>query len=895
MAITYTSQQGTRVTSAARAGTLTSSSASANEILMSGTLANNNNGQIGTKYTGYVGRIIAWRPSGETGTYESRLCTAETGTTTVTLTLNEPYSGTPASGDDFLVYYDIDDIETGGAGGGVSLNSRTGLYEFSRGIDLSGGVNTGYLAINSGVGMEMPDGRTISSTTLATPTQFIVGVPSGESRGAVQSIDDCSQKDYRGSGISGGVVTTIETGTDTPLTSSASAFYGSVFWSQLDNVEAYTGTTASQRIILRDSKWLGLSGGTIGTAVPLNSKRSEFISYDATGIHRIDALSVDLCPIRYFEENTFSKGSLNIFPGVDQVSPNLDETFFIYKCRAVDCTVTFVQRSNGSAVYLVDCEGFDDYTFSVETGTNETEYYFASAITILVQDTTATPLSDASAKVLSAFQTSGGLSDEITIFTPSMPNAGNNAQIIDGWKTQADGIIDSLYPTKRARNTENILYTNNKLRVELYGKVSFFTDLSGPLAQLLTLEDDSAIVESSVTTAASFFDSNVTGSLTIGAQDETWLVEVSSPSSTTLVATDTVTDGSSQVWTVEEVTLSDTTILLLTASSNPAGPSGGYYTAPSGTLTKTGWSATVSTTQAVLALNGGGTASIQNIYDGIAAKNDGRAGTGTTNTDFLRICGSTLAHPLKKEGAQWSAPFAEWPTDGGGTGITQAPDPASYALYAYNTTDNSATAWLSVGGITWPQTFTLNAKGLLGNSEIRIYENPSLLSGGGSSVEVAGVETVAAVTQVGNGINGVTYGTNGVNIVVALVGQTTSATELVAGNKFRVLVRNNADNPTLQLFDEFEVSSISSGEIITTTSDVGFTSVFGTVLNSNNFKTVTIEKVNATESFSLSGGTYDITVQRIASLPITQLGFTVNADSDLTFTQRGDRVYNNPV
>ena len=70
---------------------------------------------------------------------------------------------------------------------------------------------------------------------------------------------------------------------------------------------------------------------------------------------------------------------------------------------------------------------------------------------------------------------------------------------------------------------------------------------------------------------------------------------------------------------------------------------------------------------------------------------------------------------------------------------------------------------------------------------------------------------------------------------------------------------------------------------------------FGTVLNSNNFKTVTIEKVNATESFSLSGGTYDITVQRIASLPITQLGFTVNADSDLTFTQRGDRVYNNPV
>ena len=217
------------------------------------------------------------------------------------------------------------------------------------------------------------------------------------------------------------------------------------------------------------------------------------------------------------------------------------------------------------------------------------------------------------------------------------------------------------------------------------------------------------------------------------------------------------------------------------------------------------------------------------------------------------------------------------------------------ALSATKDVDVLFNAANTAGTLTVNNNVSLAVEGLLGNSEVRIYNNPSRLTGNSTSTQAGGVETVAAVTQVGNGTNGVTYGTDGVRIVVAIAGQTTAATELVAGNKFRVLVRDNADNPTLQLFDEFEVFSISSNQIVTTTSDTGFTSVFGTVLNSGNFKTVTIEKVNATETFSLPAGTYDIAIFRTASQPIYFLGRSISADGSIPVTQIVDRVYNNPV
>lgn len=192
---------------------------------------------------------------------------------------------------------------------------------------------------------------------------------------------------------------------------------------------------------------------------------------------------------------------------------------------------------------------------------------------------------------------------------------------------------------------------------------------------------------------------------------------------------------------------------------------------------------------------------------------------------------------------------------------------------------------------------SLSINGLLGNSEVRIYDNPSTLTGAGTATEVGGVETVAAVTVTGNGTNNyINYNTGGSNVVVSVALGNFTATELQNGDTFRVLVRDNVDNPTLQLFDEFTVSGTpTTTSITTTTLSSGFTSVFGSVINGVNSKTVTVEKQNATETFSLSAGTYDIAIFRTASLPVYFLEQSVNADGSIPVTQVLDRVYNNPA
>ena len=194
---------------------------------------------------------------------------------------------------------------------------------------------------------------------------------------------------------------------------------------------------------------------------------------------------------------------------------------------------------------------------------------------------------------------------------------------------------------------------------------------------------------------------------------------------------------------------------------------------------------------------------------------------------------------------------------------------------------------------------SLDITGLLGNSEVRVYNNPSRLTGNSTSTEVGGVETVAAFTDTGDGTNYISYNTGGANVSIDITGTlsgTFVATELANGDTFRVLVRDNADNPTLQIFDEFTVSGTpTTTSITTTTASAGFTSAFGSVINGANAKTVTVEKQKATETFSLSAGTYDIAILRTASLPVYFLGQSITADGSIPVSQVLDRVYKNPA
>jgi len=190
--------------------------------------------------------------------------------------------------------------------------------------------------------------------------------------------------------------------------------------------------------------------------------------------------------------------------------------------------------------------------------------------------------------------------------------------------------------------------------------------------------------------------------------------------------------------------------------------------------------------------------------------------------------------------------------------------------------------------------FDLNVTGLLGNTEVRVYDNPSLFTGGGSSTEIAGVETVAAVTQTNTASVYLEYNAAAVTAINSVGGGADlSSIGLADGDTLRVTVRDNSDNPTLQVFDEFTVNGTPTASSIPVDSTTGTS--FASVLVGSNTKIVTVEKVNATQTFSVSSGTYDIFVYRIGSLPIITKGFQVTENSRIPISQSGDRVYKNPA
>lgn len=209
------------------------------------------------------------------------------------------------------------------------------------------------------------------------------------------------------------------------------------------------------------------------------------------------------------------------------------------------------------------------------------------------------------------------------------------------------------------------------------------------------------------------------------------------------------------------------------------------------------------------------------------------------------------------------------------------------------------------GNVQIRQSFSINVTGLLGNSEVRIYDNPSRFSGGSTAVESttpAGYETVAAVTQTNTGTNYIQYvvdiSNNVTSIQRILSGVDFTTLGLVSGDKVRVTVRDNINNPTLELFDEFEVDGTVSANIIPVVDVATSSTTFSDILSGQNTKIVTVEKVGATASFTASAGTYDIFVYRIGSLPIITKGIEVNStvgNASIPISQTRDRVYTNPA
>ena len=221
------------------------------------------------------------------------------------------------------------------------------------------------------------------------------------------------------------------------------------------------------------------------------------------------------------------------------------------------------------------------------------------------------------------------------------------------------------------------------------------------------------------------------------------------------------------------------------------------------------------------------------------------------------------------------------------------------------------------GSIVIAKDVVTTVSGILGNTEIKVLPTSGSPYSGNTLSDFTtpiATERVSADTITGNGSSDyVNYSNNGGFVQINATGlsssfsnfpgvlQDTNASSprnLTAGDKVRVTIRDDADNPSLQLFDEFEVSGTpSSASILTTTSFSGFESAFGTTLNSANSKTVTVEKVDARFQFSVPSGTViDFLVFRTGSDPVLSLNNTiVEGEASFPLTQSGDRNYRDPA
>jgi len=150
-----------------------------NTVIVSDTLGNIGGGQIGDGSNGigdtYLGRLLIIDQN--TGSEQIRLCigdAAGTGTTRI-LTVSEDWDVNPViTTDTVYVPYEFGDIEDGGVGNGINLNSKSGLWELSNTLEV---LSTGVLQGIGGQGMELDDQGSTYAFQIQSGGFFYAGYP----------------------------------------------------------------------------------------------------------------------------------------------------------------------------------------------------------------------------------------------------------------------------------------------------------------------------------------------------------------------------------------------------------------------------------------------------------------------------------------------------------------------------------------------------------------------------------------------------------------------------------------------------------------------------------------------------------------------------------------------
>ena len=166
MAITYAAGPGTIITSAIVTETLGSQSGAGTDgvILSTADLLPSSHGgyggNVGDGSEGwgpgdvYVGRLIAVRVGA--ADEEVKICTAATDLgATIELTVHEDWTSQPASSDVLHVAYTGDDINNGGAGGGIGYGRKTASWILSNTFTIGNGTDFAFFMLGPAETLEI--------------------------------------------------------------------------------------------------------------------------------------------------------------------------------------------------------------------------------------------------------------------------------------------------------------------------------------------------------------------------------------------------------------------------------------------------------------------------------------------------------------------------------------------------------------------------------------------------------------------------------------------------------------------------------------------------------------------------------------------------------------------
>lgn len=321
-----------------------------------------------------------------------------------------------------------------------------------------------------------------------------------------------------------------------------------------------------------------------------------------------------------------------------------------------------------------------------------------------------------------------------------------------------------------------------------------------------------------------------------------------------------------------------------------------------------------------------------NNANGAILVDDAAEVASQTNLTFnAEVSGTPSGHAVQINATTGTFAFNNWSftsgdfstgtdANGGTTGDTNAAVfcSASSGSITITVVDGDTPSVYAPNGVTVTVVNNITAAitGILGASEIRVLPTSGSPYSGNSLNDTLSIATerVSADIIEGDGTDYISYSNNNGKVRInangaavfsgVLTDGDVASTALTAGDTVCVFIRDDVDNPTLQLADEFIVATGGTGQTAPTSTTIDtdtdfatFTSVFGTSLSGSNSKIVSVERKDARFEFQVAADTeVDFLVFRIANEPTLVLSQIITADNrTFPISQVNDRTYRNPA